>query len=100
MTLPYWEVQFTVFSLLYPVPVCLLYTSKGENEYICLKNLIQSKIELYDFFSNIEKFSIWKRLKCFLYQYSTTNLREKVYILGGIYGILSWRQLKIILKKQ
>ena len=73
---------------------------KGENEYICLKNLIQSKIELYDFFSNIEKFSIWKRLKCFLHQYSTTNLREKVYILGGIYGILSWRQLKIILKKQ
>lgn len=73
---------------------------KGENKYFCLKKLIQSKIELYDFFSNIEKFSIWKRLKCFSHQYSITNLREKVYILGGIYGILSWRQLKIILKKQ
>lgn len=73
---------------------------KGDSEYICLKKLIQSKIELYNFFSKIEDFSIWERIRYFRHQYSTTNLREKVYILGGIYGILSWRQLKIILKKQ
>lgn len=73
---------------------------RGDCEYINFKSLIQSKIELYDFFSKIESRSIGDRLSCFIRQFSTTYLREKVYILGGTYGILFWRQLRIILGKQ
>ena len=61
--------------------------------------LLDKKIELYSFLENIICYSFCKRL-CFLWShYSVTGLREKYYILGGKFGILSWRWVKKILGK-
>lgn len=65
-----------------------------------LEKLIHSKSEVYDYLGHIENYSIGQRVHFLVRHWPVIGTREKYYILFGKFGILSWRWVKILLKKQ
>jgi len=61
--------------------------------------MLNKKILIYNFLQNIIKYSIFKRFIFYLNNFRYIRIRESYYILFGKFGILSWRWLRVLLKR-